>query len=210
MLVYASNQPEQFDWAVNDRIDEMVPFSLPGKEERLRMINLYMGQYLLDVPGRAKAIKVEGVEDKHLESVAVRTKGFSGREIAKLAIAWQAAAYGTQDSSFGATLMEEVLQAHLQQKQQKQTWFEGAHVKGGVLQTPGNNSVAAATAGTRGGEGGGGSSKEGPADFPVPISPERAAELTGELRSRVESVAGASSAAQGPVGGSGGGDKGSA
>jgi AAA+ superfamily predicted ATPase len=24
MLVYASNQPEQFDWAVNDRIDEMV------------------------------------------------------------------------------------------------------------------------------------------------------------------------------------------
>jgi ATPase family AAA domain-containing protein 3A/B len=26
MLVYASNQPEQFDWAVNDRIDEMVSF----------------------------------------------------------------------------------------------------------------------------------------------------------------------------------------
>jgi ATPase family AAA domain-containing protein 3A/B len=25
MVVYASNQPEQFDWAINDRIDEMVP-----------------------------------------------------------------------------------------------------------------------------------------------------------------------------------------
>jgi hypothetical protein len=24
MVVYASNQPEQFDWAINDRIDEMV------------------------------------------------------------------------------------------------------------------------------------------------------------------------------------------
>lgn len=23
MLVYASNQPEQFDWAINDRIDEV-------------------------------------------------------------------------------------------------------------------------------------------------------------------------------------------
>ena len=29
--VYASNQPEQFDWAVNDRIDEMVEFALPGE-----------------------------------------------------------------------------------------------------------------------------------------------------------------------------------
>jgi len=28
-VVYASNQPEQFDWAVNDRIDEMVEFKLP-------------------------------------------------------------------------------------------------------------------------------------------------------------------------------------
>ena len=26
MVVYASNQPEQFDWAINDRIDEMVEF----------------------------------------------------------------------------------------------------------------------------------------------------------------------------------------
>ena len=29
MVVYASNQPEQFDWAINDRIDEMVEFKLP-------------------------------------------------------------------------------------------------------------------------------------------------------------------------------------
>ena len=35
--------------------------------------------------------------------------GFSGREIAKLAIAWQAAAYGTPNSSFTAELMTEVL-----------------------------------------------------------------------------------------------------
>lgn len=31
MLIYASNQPEQFDWAVNDRIDEIIPFNLPGE-----------------------------------------------------------------------------------------------------------------------------------------------------------------------------------
>jgi AAA+ superfamily predicted ATPase len=30
MLVVASNQPEQFDWAINDRLDELVNFTLPG------------------------------------------------------------------------------------------------------------------------------------------------------------------------------------
>ena len=38
MLVLASNTPEQFDWAVNDRLDEMVEFMLPGLEERERLV----------------------------------------------------------------------------------------------------------------------------------------------------------------------------
>ena len=49
-------------------------------------------------------------QDSHLQRVADVTEGFSGREIAKLAIAWQAAAYGTPDSSFNAELMDEVLE----------------------------------------------------------------------------------------------------
>ncbi|CAM9121187.1 unnamed protein product [Pylaiella littoralis] len=137
MLVYASNQPEQFDWAVNDRIDEMVPFDLPGREERLRMVNLYMKNYLLEPPGKAKVIRVDGIEDSHLEDVADLTEGFSGREIAKLAIAWQAAAYGTPDSSFDTELMTGVLEAHLQQKRQKQAWLEGAQTSsGGIIKPP--------------------------------------------------------------------------
>lgn len=50
------------------------------------------------------------LQDSHLHRVAEQTEGFSGREIAKLAIAWQAAAYGTPDSSFNPELMDEVLQ----------------------------------------------------------------------------------------------------
>merc|ERR1711968_5416 len=76
MLVYASNQPEQFDWAINDRIDDMVQFTLPSETERAKMIAQYMDKYLLKP-----------------------TEGFSGREISKLAIAWQAAAYGTEDAN---------------------------------------------------------------------------------------------------------------
>lgn len=47
MLVLASNTPEQFDWAVNDRLDEMVEFSLPGREERERLVRLYFDQFVL-------------------------------------------------------------------------------------------------------------------------------------------------------------------
>ena len=47
MLVLASNQPEQFDWAINDRIDEMVEFEVPGLEERERMVRHYFEKYIL-------------------------------------------------------------------------------------------------------------------------------------------------------------------
>lgn len=48
MLVLASNQPEQFDWAINDRIDEIVNFALPGLEERERLVRLYFDKYVLE------------------------------------------------------------------------------------------------------------------------------------------------------------------
>ena len=48
MLVLASNQPEQFDWAINDRLDEMVEFDLPTVEERERLVRLYFDQYVLN------------------------------------------------------------------------------------------------------------------------------------------------------------------
>lgn len=47
MLVLASNEPEQFDWAVNDRLDEMVRFELPSLAERRRMAYLYFDTYIL-------------------------------------------------------------------------------------------------------------------------------------------------------------------
>lgn len=47
MLVLASNTPEQFDWAVNDRLDEMVEFDLPGLEERERLMRLYFEKFVL-------------------------------------------------------------------------------------------------------------------------------------------------------------------
>ena len=50
MLVLASNQPDQFDWAINDRLDDLTKFNLPGKAERLRMLKLYFSLFILSPP----------------------------------------------------------------------------------------------------------------------------------------------------------------
>jgi len=47
MLVLASNQPDQFDWAINDRLDEMVEFGLPTLEERVRLVRQYFEEHVL-------------------------------------------------------------------------------------------------------------------------------------------------------------------
>lgn len=54
MLVLASNTPEQFDYAINDRLDEMVEFLLPGLEERERLIRLYFDKFVLQPAAEGK------------------------------------------------------------------------------------------------------------------------------------------------------------
>ncbi|OQR93450.1 ATPase family AAA domain-containing protein 3A [Thraustotheca clavata] len=124
MIVFASNQPEQFDWAINDRIDEMVEFQLPGLDERVRMLQQYVEQYLLKSNSKAKKIVVKDIEYDDFVSVAKRLEGFSGREISKLVIAFQAAAYGSSTSEFNKELMEEVLEHHMVAHRQKEAWKE--------------------------------------------------------------------------------------
>lgn len=54
MLVLASNTPEQFDYAINDRLDEMVEFLLPGLEERERLVRLYFDKFVLQPAAEGK------------------------------------------------------------------------------------------------------------------------------------------------------------
>lgn len=123
MIVYASNQPDQFDWAINDRIDEIVRFNLPGFDERLRMLSLYVDLYLLNTPAGSKKITTVGVDEELLRRIATETEGYSGREISKLAIAWQAAAYGTENATIDADLMNLVFRESKVGKLQKQHWL---------------------------------------------------------------------------------------
>merc|ERR1719276_854431 len=126
MMVYASNQPSQFDEAVTDRIDEMVEFGLPALDERRRMIAMYMDQYLLNPTSRAqKKVKVhDDINEEVIESVVQSPVGFSGRAISKLVIAWQASAYGSVDGSLTKETFLETLEHHKNIMLIKEEWAE--------------------------------------------------------------------------------------
>uniref|UniRef100_A0A7R9ZQD9 AAA+ ATPase domain-containing protein n=1 Tax=Craspedostauros australis TaxID=1486917 RepID=A0A7R9ZQD9_9STRA len=136
MMVYASNQPSQFDSAVLDRIDEMVEFDLPTEEERRAMIAMYIDKYLLKPPGRwAKKVETLDIGSEEIERVVKETEGFSGRAISKLAIAWQAAAYGTEGAVLDQAAFFHTVQLHKKSMQTKDSWLQNAEHYADALTT---------------------------------------------------------------------------
>uniref|UniRef100_F6ZWY4 ATPase family AAA domain containing 3A n=1 Tax=Monodelphis domestica TaxID=13616 RepID=F6ZWY4_MONDO len=90
------NQPEQFDWAINDRIDEMVNFDLPQLAERERLVRMYFDKYVLKpaTEGKQRLKLAQFDYGKKCSEVARLTEGMSGREISQLAVAWQVSKEG--------------------------------------------------------------------------------------------------------------------
>jgi ATPase family AAA domain-containing protein 3A/B len=127
MMVYASNQPQQFDHAIMDRIDEMVEFNLPASSERERMIVSYMEKYLLNPPNPStKKVTTIDIGPEEIRSVVEMTEGFSGRAISKLAIAWQAAAYGTEDATLDRVTYFATVEQHRRSMNMKDQWMKEA------------------------------------------------------------------------------------
>lgn len=124
MLVLASNQPEQFDWAINDRLDEMVEFSLPTLEERERMVRQYFDIYVLNPASRRNSrMKLAEFDyGKKCSAMAKLCEGLSGREISKLGVAWQAAAYASEDGVLTETMIDEKVNDAIIQHQKKVLW----------------------------------------------------------------------------------------
>ncbi|KAI4826393.1 hypothetical protein KUCAC02_029841 [Chaenocephalus aceratus] len=127
MLVLASNQPEQFDWAINDRIDEMVNFALPGPDERERLVRLYFDKYVLEpaTGGRQRMKLAQFDYGQKCSDIAKRIEGMSGREISKLGVAWQAAAYSSQDGVLTEAMIDARVDEAFKQHLQKMDWLHG-------------------------------------------------------------------------------------
>ncbi|XP_075028428.1 ATPase family AAA domain-containing protein 3A isoform X3 [Calonectris borealis] len=140
MLVLASNQPEQFDWAINDRIDEMVNFDLPQLEERERLVRMYFDRHVLKpaTEGKQRLKLAQFDYGKKCSEIARLTEGMSGREISQLAVAWQAAAYASEDGVLTEAMIDARVADAVQQHKQKMEWLksEGAEASKGTGKNP--------------------------------------------------------------------------
>uniref|UniRef100_A0A914LGX8 AAA+ ATPase domain-containing protein n=1 Tax=Meloidogyne incognita TaxID=6306 RepID=A0A914LGX8_MELIC len=127
MLVVASNQPEQFDWAVNDRLDELVEFDLPGDIERERLLLQYFKEYIADPAtsgSRRQRLKLGNFEwIPKMKEIAEKTKGMSGRELSKLVFGWQASAYASEDGILTSKMIDEYSDQVIKQHKRKMEWL---------------------------------------------------------------------------------------
>nr|CAD2185336.1 unnamed protein product [Meloidogyne enterolobii] len=127
MLVVASNQPEQFDWAVNDRLDELVEFDLPGDVERERLLLQYFKEYIADPAtsgSRRQRLKLGNFEwIPKMQEIAEKTKGMSGRELSKLVFGWQASAYASEDGILTSKMIDEYSDQVIKQHKRKMEWL---------------------------------------------------------------------------------------
>lgn len=132
VLALATNRPGDLDSAVADRIDEVLEFPLPQKEERFKLLKLYLDKYIAQAGSRKsdglfqslfkkqpQKIKIKGLTDDILKEAAEKTEGFSGREIAKLMASVQAAVYGSRDCVLDPTLFREVVDYKVAEHQQR-------------------------------------------------------------------------------------------
>ncbi|KAF8363218.1 atad-3, partial [Pristionchus pacificus] len=128
MLVVASNQPEQFDWAVNDRLDQLIEFALPGTLERERILLQYFKEHVADAAtsgARGQRLKLADFDwVKKCNQVAAMTDGLSGRELSKLVVGWQAAAYASEDGVLTEKMIDEYTKDAVEQHIHKMKWMK--------------------------------------------------------------------------------------
>lgn len=125
MLVYASNAAEDFDWAINDRIDEIIEFKIPTAKEREKIFKQYIDEYfsqLRDSPASISVLKSGKDTIGSVKAAVAATEGFSGREIQKLVVAWQVAAICSDDAALDPSTFQEVLDTHIAQRKLKEGW----------------------------------------------------------------------------------------
>lgn len=143
---------EDLDSAVLDRCDESIFFPLPSVECRGDLISLYYDQHvrqfmetnnlrnttlksritqyftkkipLLLSVDKDLVDEEEKLKEDVLQRVVNDTDGFSGRAIAKMAIAWQAAVYGTDGAVLDKDTFFSTVLNHKEGMKQKEEWSQ--------------------------------------------------------------------------------------
>lgn len=138
------NRPEDLDAAVLDRCDESLFFPLPDTECREKLLNHYfevnisrmeqiddetaMNPNLFSnirnfFSKKEFVIRVENdaMNHRQLNRIAKATETFSGREIAKLMIAVQGAAYGSDNGILSSKMIDDIVKVKVTDHKAKRT-----------------------------------------------------------------------------------------
>merc|ERR1712127_616659 len=100
------------------------------------MIAQYIDKYLLNPPKRwAKKVSTVDIGEEEIDRVVQETEGFSGRAIAKLAIAWQASTYGTDGAILDQETFFKTVEHHKSSMSQKDDWVQHARERADMLTT---------------------------------------------------------------------------
>lgn len=111
-IILATNVPGILDRAVIDRVDEAFEFTKPAYEQRKEMISMFLDTYIRKPTKQGTLIEVDDEINTagFLEKLAKDTEGFSGRQLAKLVLAMQAAVFGSGTQRLTLGLADTVLQ----------------------------------------------------------------------------------------------------
>lgn len=139
VLVLATNRPGDLDSAITDRMDEVLEFPLPGEEERVNLLKIYINKYLYNEGDsvssklslfnkKPQKITVKDLSEDVIQEAATKTEGFSGREIAKLMASVQAAVYSRPDCLLDSQLFREIVDYKVAEHHQRiKLAAEGSH-----------------------------------------------------------------------------------
>merc|ERR1712217_388214 len=100
-------------------VDESFEFPLPSFAERRRMLEMFMDEHVHRPTKRGRSIEVDAsLDSAFLDDVSTRTDGFSGRQLAKLVLAYQAAVFGSGTTRLTPGLAETVLKYKLANREE--------------------------------------------------------------------------------------------
>jgi ATPase family AAA domain-containing protein 3A/B len=139
IVVLATNAPSLLDEALQDRMDEIVHFQRPDLNDRIALLKLYINQYtnpsitlkekikfILKHPTSVffgkKIVDSSIMKDEYLKSIALRTEGFSCREISKLVASWNDAAFAKENAVLDKETSEKIINRQVEQKKIKENW----------------------------------------------------------------------------------------
>ena len=122
-MILATNRPGDLDSAVLNRIDDALEFPNPELAERRQLIEVYLKRYVAENKStQGQPIKVDISPEKlskMYDEVAKATDGFSGRDIAKMMSAVQAAVFGSVDGLLSEKLFQDVVDYKLKEFQKR-------------------------------------------------------------------------------------------